>query len=276
VTLAVVFKGPEGIALAADSRITLTMKNLATGKEMTSFFDNATKLLSIQGQDYVGIVTSGQGAIGATAPRTAHGFIPEFEEQLGKTCNGRAAVADIATELGKFYREQWIQAGLPVGLPAEAQQMQFLVAGFDPGDAYGRVFKVAVPDAPDPVEQVPTDGFGMAIDGQTELAGRILGGFDPAALGITKDHLNLDDSQVTDLQKKWTEKLGLPIPYQFLPLQDCVDLSVFLVTMTSAVQSWTTGLRGVGGEVDVATITRTQGFRPIRQKKIQVWGESDD
>lgn len=87
---------------------------------------------------------------------------------------------------------------------------------------------------------------------------------------------NLDDSQVEELRKKWADDLGLPIPYQFLPLQDCVDLSVFLVTMTSAVQSWTTGLRGVGGEVDVATTTRTEGFKAIRQKKIQVWGESDE
>jgi hypothetical protein len=273
-TLAVVFKGPEGIALAADSRITLTMKNAATGQETTSFFDNATKMLSIQGQEYVGIVTSGVGAIGTTSPRAAHGYVPEFEEQLSQTCPKRAAVEDIARELGKFYREQWVQAGMPVGLP-DVQQMQFLVAGFDEGDAYGRVFKVTVPDAPDPVEQV-AGTFGLTIDGQTELAGRLLGGVDPNAAKIAKDHLGLDEPKTQELRQKWGAQLSLPIPYQFLPLQDCVDLSVFLVTMTSEVQGWTTGLRGVGGEVDVATITRMEGFRPIRQKKIQVWGESGD
>jgi hypothetical protein len=77
VTLAVVFKGPEGVVLAADSRVTLTVQ--ATGAlpgitvpvMMPAFFDNATKMLSLQGQPYVGIVTSGVGAIGQQQPRTA-------------------------------------------------------------------------------------------------------------------------------------------------------------------------------------------------------------
>jgi hypothetical protein len=40
--------------------------------------------------------------------------------------------------------------------------------------------------------------------------------------------------------------------------------------MTSVVQGWTIGIRGVGGAVDVATITRTEGFQAIQQKQIRV------
>jgi len=262
----VVFKGPEGIALAADSRVTLSAR-LPSGQVINSFFDNATKLLSLQGQPYVGIVTSGMGAIGQTEPRTAHGYIPEFEARLAQTCPDRALVSDIAQEVGKFYGEQWTQAGMPVDQPG-VPPMQFLVAGFDPGAAYGSVFKVVVPDAPDPVEQVPK-GFGVSIDGQHDLAGRIIHGVDPRTLSVTKDHLGLDDAQATALSQKWREEFNLPIPYQFLPLQDCVDMAAFLVRMTSVVQTWTTGLRGVGGAVDVAVITRTEGFRAIKQKQIE-------
>jgi hypothetical protein len=279
VTLAVVFKGPEGIVLAADSRVTLTVPvpggmipGTKTPGVMAAFFDNATKMLSIQGQPYVGIVTSGVGAIGQREPRTAHGYVPEFEAQLARECPERTNIVDIATELGKFYQDQWAKAGMP---KTAGLSMQFLVAGFDPGAPYGRVFKIVVPDAPAPVEQVAND-FGITVDGQNELVGRLLHGADPRAAQIAKDSLSLDDSQVKELDQKWREGLSLPIPFQFLPLQDCVDLCAFLVNMTSAVQSWTTGLRGVGGDVDVATITRTEGFRAIKQKKIQVWGESDD
>jgi hypothetical protein len=267
VTLAVVFKGTEGIALAADSRVTLSMRH-PNGQETYSYFDNATKMLSVQGQPYVGIVTSGAGTIGTTAPRTAHGFMPEFEEELGQKHSGRASVEEVARELGRFYRDQWSQAGMPVGQPGTVQ-MQFLIAGFDERDAYGRVFKVTVPDAPDPVEQA-AGTFGLTIDGQAELVGRLLSGFDPAAIGAIQRHLALDAGKADDLRQKLMSEFGLQIPFQALPLQDCVDLAAFLVGMTSAVQRWTTGLRGVGGAIDVATITRAEGFAAIKQKKIEV------
>jgi len=53
-----------------------------------------------------------------------------------------------------------------------------------------------------------------------------------------------------------------------LPLQDCVDLSIFVVRTTITMQKWLVGVRGVGGAVDVATITRTEGFRAVQVKTI--------
>lgn len=265
-TLAVAFKGPEGLALAVDSRVTLDMQ-LPSGQTISSYFDNATKLLSIQRQSYVGVVTYGMGAIGQAEPRTAHGFIPEFEAQLGAKYEQRAKVSDIARELGVFYAHQWKQAGMSRGAPS----MVFLVAGFDEGEAYGRIYEVVIPTKPQPVERNSGSSFGITWGGQGELAARIISGFDPRAASIAKGELGLDDGQVQRLATKWSEQLSLPIPYQFLPLQDCVDLSAFLVKMTSAVQAWTVGVRGVGGAIDVATITRTEGFRAIKQKKVEVW-----
>jgi hypothetical protein len=77
-SLGIAFKGPEGIVLAADSRVSLTAN--APGKPpITATFDNAIKLLQVKGQKYVGAVTYGLGAIGQQEPRTAHSFVPEFE-----------------------------------------------------------------------------------------------------------------------------------------------------------------------------------------------------
>lgn len=67
---------------------------------------------------------------------------------------------------------------------------------------------------------------------------------------------------------------NLPIPYQFLPLQDCVDLSIFLVRTTIELQKWMIDIRGVGGVIDVATITRTEGFKYVQRKEIK--GDKND
>ena len=73
-SLGIAFKGPEGIVLAADSRVTLMAQvqqpNLPTPMVLPASYDNATKLLRIKGQRYVGAVTYGAGAIGVTEPRT--------------------------------------------------------------------------------------------------------------------------------------------------------------------------------------------------------------
>ena len=99
----------------------------------------------------------------------------------------------------------------------------------------------------------------------------MMGQVDPRAAELAKDVLELTDDQVDALVQRWAPELAIRIPYQFLPLQDCVDLATFLVYMTSTVQGWTVGIRGVGGAVDVATITRTEGFQAVQQKKIEAW-----
>src|ERR1700730_2340709 len=114
-SLAIVFKGPEGLVLAADSRVTLTFQATtptAPASAGTSillvvpaFYDNATKLLRVQGQDYVAAVTYGLGTIGQNEPRTAHSFIPEFEADLAT--EPRLSVEEFARRLGNFFLSQF-------------------------------------------------------------------------------------------------------------------------------------------------------------------------
>jgi hypothetical protein len=278
-SLAVVFKGAEGLVLAADSRVTLmaiaTPVPPADGVQqgfvfapqvMPTYFDNATKLLSLKGHPYLGIVTYGQGAIGQDQPRMAHGYLPEFERWLAKLKTKRPSVRVVARELGRFFAERWTEAGMP----DEGEPMVFLVAGFDVGSPHGRVYEVSVPNAPAPVEQ-NTDGFGISWGGMTYLGERLLNGVAPRAIAVARDELGLTGEQANGLAARWERELGLSIPYQLLPLQDCIDLSTFLVDMTANVMTWTVGIQGVGGEVDVATITTTDGFQAIQQKKAHAW-----
>jgi hypothetical protein len=278
-SLAVVFKGPEGLVLAADSRVTLTAVSatpppppnapgiiLAPMQVMPTYFDNATKLLSLKRHPHLGMVTYGQGAIGQERPRMAHGYIPEFERRLADLDGDPLSVEAVARELGVFFTERWNEADMPEG----ADPMVFLVAGFDEGEPHGRVFEVAVPSAPEPAEQ-NTDSFGISWGGMTYLGERLLNGVAPRAIELVTDELGLSDDQAEALKRRWEQELSLSIPYQLLPLQDCIDLATFLVDMTANVMTWTIGIQGVGGDVDVATITGADGFQSIQQKKIHAW-----
>ncbi|MFC1935738.1 hypothetical protein ACFLX9_03130 [Chloroflexota bacterium] len=270
-SLGIAFKGPEGIVLAADSRVTLTASR-QTGQvteTLPAYFDNATKLLRVKKQRYVGAITYGVGALGQPEPRTAHSYLPEFENELPEWEIERLSTEEFARRLGQFFLGRWNDA-----MPADYRgpNMMFLVGGYDEGEPYGRTYEVGIPSAPAPVERSPGAVFGVTWGGQTELADRLIQGFDRAVPVLAQRNLGLTDEQRDALQAELKGKLQAPIPFQFLPLQDCVDLSIFVIRATIEIQRWMIGVRGVGGAIDVATIDRIDGFKPIQRKEIK--GES--
>jgi len=264
-SLGVCIKGPEGIVLAADSRVTLEAKR-GNGPVIPINYDNATKLLSFgEPHNYVGAVTYGVAVIGQ---RTAHSFIPEFEQKVLSDKKERLSVEEYAVKMSKFFMERWGEV-MPGPPKYNGQQMTFLMGGYNPAEAYGRIFLFEIPGNPKPKEQHAGESkFGMSWGGQLEVASRIIHGFDPALPGIIKQVVNPSKEQEREIEKQITKLLRFPIPYNVLPLQDCVDLAIFLIDATMTAQRLAIGLRGVGGPIDVAVIRRTKAIDYIQQKEI--------
>ena len=268
-SLGVAIKGPDGIALAADSRITLEAKQAKSNMVLPVTFDNASKLLTFNRPDlglkdphrFVAAVTYGTAVIGTKTNdlRTAHSYIPELIGLLG---DSRKSTIDYSTQISEFFTGQWKKAKMPKDY--QGPPMTFVVGGFDEGEAYGKIFLFEIPNAPDPTERSAGE-FGITWGGQLEFAARLMIGFDPSLPGLVERALDLDQSGKDKLQTA-LKTLSMPVPYSVLPLQDCIDLSTFLIRMTMQAQSLAIGVRGVGGPIDVATITRTEGLRFIQRK----------
>src|SRR5258708_40118501 len=100
-SLGIVVKSPEGLVLAAESRVTLLGAVPVT-------FVHATKVLSFRGpNDSIGTVTYGQAALGL---RSAQSFLPELEASLPTQ---RVSVSDFAQSLQQFFTKQW-QVSMPL------------------------------------------------------------------------------------------------------------------------------------------------------------------
>jgi hypothetical protein len=262
-TLAIGFKGSEGVVLAADSRVTIQAITQPPGAPhqmiIPATYDNATKLLKVQGQDYVAAVTYNAGAVGVQQPRTAHSLLPEFESQLSG--EARLSVEQFASRLSAFFHDQWNNRGGGTG-----SAMEFIVGGYDEGDAYGKLFTFSVPTALQPVENHQND-FGIQWGGQSEITSRILNGYDQPLLSLVQAK---DPNTTIDAIKAEIGAVsGASIPYQFLPLQDCVDLAMLMVRTTAQMLDYQINIRGVGGYIDVATITRKEGFQYVQRKEIR-------
>ena len=260
VSLGVVVKGPEGVVLAADTRVTLTAQRQGVPPLLVNF-DNATKLLTFGSpHNAVGAVTYGDAIIGT---RTAHSFIPEFELNLGKC---RLPTDQYAQQLSEFFQKRWREAGMPSEVTASGG-MSFIVGGYEENKPYGAVFLFNVPRDPQPVEQNP-DGFGMTWGGQLAIANRIIHGYDPGLLPILGERFKLSESQIRELEGDLKPNFEYTVPYEVLPLQDCVDLATFLIRTTMTAQDLAVAVRGVGGTIEVATITRMDGLKWVQKKKI--------
>ena len=259
-SLGVMVKGPEGIVLAADTRVTLVSQRQGTNPILVNF-DNATKLLTFgNSHKWVGAVTYGDALIGT---RTAHSFMPEFELSLGPD---RLSIGEYADKLSKFFQDHWNAAGMPAK-EKSPPGMTFIVGGYNKNEPYGEVFLSNVPRTPNPEPRNP-GSFGMTWGGQLEIASRMIHGYDPSLPERIRQELKLDPEGFEKLENVLKSNLQFTIPYEVLPLQDCVDLATFLVRTTMTAQNLAVTVRGVGGSIEVATITRTDGLEWVQKKAI--------
>ena len=258
-SLGVAIKGPEGIVLAADSRVTLEARPPGQGVVLPIFYDNASKLLSFEKQRYVGAVTYGQAVIGR---RTAHSLLPELELSLGEK---RLPVGEFAEALSDFFLARW-RDSMPKTY--DGPQITFVVAGFDPDEPYGEVHLFDIPGNPKPTPRTPKGEFGMTWGGQLDIASRIFHGYDPSLIQLLAKETGQPESTVCQWLQRMQPQLSLPIPWEFLPLQDCINLATAMIRTTMVFQNAAIRLRGVGGPVDVAVITRIDGLQFIQRKKL--------
>ena len=250
-SLGIVINGPDGVVLASDTRVTL----FGPGSTGSVSFDNASKVLLLDGVGgRVAAVTQGDSTIGG---RTIHSLMPEFRAWVGILS---LTVQQYAQKLSDFFMLKWRQAGSP------QSNIQFVVSGINLQSAYSEVYRFQVTDRPIPWLERPPGAFGMSWGGQLEIVNRLINGFDYQIVqSIVSAFPSIDANQLMQVLQSQS---ALPIPYESLPLQDCVDLAIFLMRTTITAQSLSTGLRGVGGTIEVITITPPEGVQWIQKREI--------
>ncbi len=261
-SLGIAIKGPEGLVLAAESRLTLVAQSGDQQHPPLHLnYDNATKLFSFaEPHNHVGVITYG---LAAMQTRSAYSFVPELEVKLpGK----RRDTRDYAELLSRFYGEQWRKL-VPVDYAGPG--MTFVVAGFNHGEPYGHVYVIEIPKAVEPHELHSAEGqFGITWGGQREIVDLLVKGYDHRVLDIIQKLLGPEKAQMEELEKA-LESVRTIFPIDVLPLQDCVDLALLFMRTTIEAQRLSVGMRGCGGPVDVGTITRADGFHFVQRKEIQ-------
>jgi hypothetical protein len=215
---------PEGIVIAADSRLSLTYstKDQTTQKEflhMITASDSNDKVFLVK--DRFGIGTYGVADIKGMP---IAGFINRFVEEK---VTGDTEIDQIPQRLLDFFGE-------PYGFP----DVCFQVAGYkiEKGVSSQHVYVMKI--ASKSVTRINTAHipFGANWGGETEIMSRLLS---PVKLKQGDNWIELD---------------AAPLPFNFFTLQDAIDFSVYAVRTTIESFRFQQRPKTVGGAIDILVL----------------------
>jgi hypothetical protein len=198
------------------------------GEQYTSY-DGEEKLWNFSAPHaYVGVVMYGFASLGTSMASWRQMFENTLPEH-------RVSIEDFASRLDTFLRLQ-------------QHRMIATVGGVDE-DGATHLYLVDT-EAAGPIEQ-HRDSVGLTYGGMREFADRLLLGYDARLSEVLVDVEGLDSLRMQITQDTFTTA-------------EAVRFAGFLVEMTLLAQTFIAGLRGAGGPVHLATITR-EGLRWVQR-----------
>lgn len=265
-TLAVTVVCQDGVVVAADSRTTLgNHRMLRVGSDFTH---------KVFASGEVAVATYGEAFVD---DRSIASHMAEFAVVEGDNCAHPGPVAErLAAFFGDRYDAQWADAPDDEGAPPPGvAALGFLVSGYDDA-GLGEAWEVTLPDRA--VEQIATtaNGGGAAWRGQSDVVTRIVRGADLELLARLAA-LNKMTGDL-DVVMPLLDECSYRIPFDSMNLQDGIDFAVLCIRTTIDVQRLTLGplatspefsWPGVGGPIEIATVTATGGFRWVQRTSVQ-------
>ena len=263
-TICVAVKVHDCLVLAADSATSLVGVDAEDNPAVVNVFSHGNKVFNLLRGAPVAAMTCGMGNIGRTSISS---LAKELRRRMsdGGIDYDNYTIQQIATAArALIYEEAYLNLGEP---PRGNHSLEFYVGGYGSNGDDAELWKVSLinGECPPPEPQMPdTDSF-LIWAGQPEPLNRLILGFSsrlPEALlagGLEQERLQ----GVMELIREYT---ATSLVEPAMPIGDAIDLAEYLVDMTKKYVHFYHGADTVGGDTDVATVTRYEGFKWIRRK----------
>lgn len=272
-TLAVAVVTADGIVVAADSRTSLHVSNpVPAGPIAPTAYRVASDFThKVFDAEEVAVATFGEAFIDG---RNVASHMAEFVATKAGSCstpqNGAAELADF---FGRRY-DAWVAAAQQPAPPPNITALGFLVGGY--GNGVGEVYEVSIPARTATLIATTANGGGAAWRGQTDVVTRMIRGSDLELLGRLAPARN-QQAEFAALRPTLDE-LGYIIPFDKMNLQDAIDFALLCIRTTIDVQRLTLGTvanrpnlswPGVGGPIEIATVTAVDKFAWVQRTAVQ-------
>jgi hypothetical protein len=287
VTIAICLKVGDGVVLGTDSAASLIGEN----DRYFNVYNNAEKTINLVKGLPIGLMTYGLGGLAGLS-------IGSLARDLRQRLSGEDplhpewAIDPSAYTVEKvaqrvrdfFYDELYVsefgnpnaqgsdaadgewdgEGGAPGTEVPEFPALGFVVAGLSAGSYYSEVWTVSVESdgrCTGP-EQKFSQGESGVVDfwGMPEALYRLVYGWSHEA------HLRLVDAGITPVVADQLLVSRTELAHTGMPLQDAIDLVKYLADVTVGYVRFKQGVPSVAPPVDIAVVTRHQGFKWVARK----------
>jgi len=270
-TIAISVKVHDGVVLAADSASTLFSQEGG----IIHVYNNANKILNLYKSHEkkidglpIGIITYGLGGIGNSSIST---LIKDFRTSLMDKGNrwdldvDKYKIEKVAQDFKAFIFDETFQPFFKD--LKEPPFLGFIIAGYSSSEPLAEEWRIEILNGecigPFPIRE--KSNVGLAWGGESKTISRLILGYDPSLHDILKD-MNVKEEEIMPTIQFIQQRTEAPLVPAAMPIQDAIDLAKFLVETTISFTRFLPGAPTVGGPVEIATITKHEGFKWIIRK----------
>jgi len=266
-SIAIVVHVNDGAVLAADSASTFSIGPPEDGRTVVqNVYENACKVFNLRKGYPIGAVTWGVGCIGHSSVATlVKDYRAALEERADRNeLAEELSVKDLAEDFRQFMSARYVEE-FKNWPETKRPSLGFVVVGYSHQkglpESWSMVFKG---ERSHKLNEVTRIG-GLFCAGLTEPIVRMCRGYSEGVVQILKDE-KIDEDKISSVLKQCDERLAARIIAPAMPIQDAIDLAVFLAETAKQFWRFNVGPPVVGGLIEVAAITKHEGFKWIRRK----------
>lgn len=270
-TIAVVIKVHDGMVFASDSASSIMTAGAGVQPKIINVYNHANKIFNLRKGFPVAGITFGAGSIGQASISTMakdlrrrfDGDDPDYKDwQLDPTNYTIKQVTEKAREFlfDEHYKPTFEKDDNPPTLG-------FWVGGFSAQSSQSELWSIEILNAKEAVvsERRTLDATGIDWSGEPEAIRRLIMGAGSKLPVVLKD-MGIKDKDIPAAMAKINAELEVPLAMPPMPIQDAIDLGYFLVELTATFTRFKPGAHTVGGPIEIAAITKHEGFKWVRRK----------
>lgn len=264
-TICIGIKVNDGIVFAADSATTLLSPNGEEGQFGVRVYNHADKVFNIFRGKPIVSMTCGVGNFGHESIAS---ISKEIRHKLAREDSGIDKENFTVEQIAKFAHSIFKAKYDPLSPDIKSHSsFEYFIAGYPTTSNLAEIWKIVFSngETPDPVRIVDPDNCDIVWAGQPEACIRLILGVSSQTKFVLKN-TGLADEQVELLHNSIIQASYSPFLISSMPIPDAIRLAEFLAGTTANYVRFLPGADTVGGDLDIATITKYEGFKWIKRK----------
>lgn len=257
----------DGIVFAADSASSLVGKGPQGDTQITNVYKNGNKVFNLVRGLPIVAMTCGMGNFGRAPIAT---ITKDLRKLLSTSGNDYSLERDdytleeVAIKTQRFFKALYENLDPK---PENPHTFQYWVGGYGSHSDLHEIWKFIIENGivGNAILCGQPGDSQLIWGGQIDAVHRLVIGFTPN-IATPLEQAGMAKDNVQELLKSAIPFTQAPLVNDAMPITDAIELADFLADTTKRFVRFLPGADIVGGEIDIATVTRHERFKWIRRK----------